>query len=227
MKNASIGNGTVVHVTLKAQGDAKVGCVILASGESRRFGGNKLLTPFLGKPLLRHTLETIPPGVAPVVVVTRSRSVDQLAREMGFDVLLHGKPDISDTIRLGLECLLPIAEVGGCMFCVGDQPLCSRETKRRLIAAFSGSPGCIARVCYGATEGSPTLFSRDFFGELSALQPGQSGGTVIRRHPDRLIRVQAAEEWELMDADTPQALMQLDRLAREYGMRKEDGSCCF
>lgn len=190
----------------------KIGCVVLTSGDSARFGENKLMADFQGKPLLRHTLEKLPKALRPVWVVTRSEEVEALALEMGFDALLHRQPDISDTIRLGLE---KMEDVEGCLFCVGDQPLLSQETLLRQMEAFSREPRKIARVCYDGRDGNPALFPWDFFEELKRLKPGQSGGAVMQRHPDAVVRVQATHEWELMDVDTPQALEELERLANQ------------
>ena len=48
-----------------------VGCVIMASGLARRFGSNKLLADFGGRPLLCRALEvTATPALATRVVVT-------------------------------------------------------------------------------------------------------------------------------------------------------------
>ena len=42
------------------QHPCQVGCVVMASGWSRRFSGeNKLLLPVDGKPMIRHTLEKL------------------------------------------------------------------------------------------------------------------------------------------------------------------------
>ena len=42
-----------------------IGCVVLASGESVRFGSNKLLADFLGRPVLACLLDALPPEILP------------------------------------------------------------------------------------------------------------------------------------------------------------------
>ncbi len=191
----------------------KIGCVVLASGDSVRFGENKLMASFRGKPMLLCTLEELPRSFAKTLVVTRSREVEALAKGAGFAVLLHRLPDISDTIRLGLE---QMGDMDGCMFCVGDQPLCSGETMGRMMEALEGHPKSIVRACYGGRDGNPALFAKVFFSELLALHEGQSGGAVMQRHPDQIVRVEAANEWELMDADTPLALEALENMQTSH-----------
>ena len=59
-----------------------VGCVIMASGRSTRFGSNKLLAPFGGQPLLcRAFAATHTPLVAERVVVTRHAQVQELCNQ--------------------------------------------------------------------------------------------------------------------------------------------------
>ena len=84
-----------------------VGCVIMASGLSRRFGTNKLLADFCGQPMLCRAFDaTATPGIAARIVVTRSEEVQALCRAQGVPVLLHSLPGRNDTVRLGLSALL-------------------------------------------------------------------------------------------------------------------------
>ena len=84
-----------------------VGCVIMASGLSRRFGTNKLLADFCGQPMLCRAFDaTATPGIAARIVVTRSEEVQALCRAQGVPVLLHSLPGRNDTVRLGLSVLL-------------------------------------------------------------------------------------------------------------------------
>ena len=60
---------------------------------------------------------------------------------------------------------------------------------------------------YFHRRGNPAVFPRDLFGELAALTGDVGGGAVIRRHPERLILVEAASPRELADVDTPADLL--------------------
>ena len=100
-----------------------VGCVIMASGLARRFGSNKLLADFRGRPLLCRALEvTATPALAARVVVTRSAGVKALCDAQAVPCLLHSLPGRNDTVRLGLEALLEQCPgLAGCIFLPGDQ----------------------------------------------------------------------------------------------------------
>ena len=83
----------------------KLGCVIMASGLGKRFGGNKLMAEFEGAPLIQRTLDATEGIFARRVVVTRHREVEELCRRQGVPVVFHALPHRSDTVRLGLEAL--------------------------------------------------------------------------------------------------------------------------
>ncbi|MEA4929639.1 MAG: nucleotidyltransferase family protein [Candidatus Limiplasma sp.] len=192
-----------------------IGCVVLASGESVRFGANKLLADFNGRPMLACLLDALPSELT-TVVVTRSEGVCTLAQARGLPCVLHREPEVRDTIRLGLEAL-PATD--GCLFCVGDQPLLRAETIRAVCDAYASDPQAIVRAAFGPREGNPVLFPPDLYAELRALHPGEAGVTVIRRHATRVRRVEATFAEELADADTPDAFAALAAL--EQTMRKE------
>ena len=213
-----------------------VGCVIMASGLSRRFGANKLLADFCGQPMLcRAFAATATPGIAVRIVVTRSEDVQALCRTQGVPVLLHSLPGRNDTVRLGLSALLEqLPELSGCMFLPGDQPLLCRETVEAMIG-ISGWDHETRLERQKETEreifrlghrfkndpdplvGSPVLFERGYFSELCALPEGKGGNVLLKKYPEHVHTVYIADRNELADADTPEALAKLEALARRNG----------
>ena len=189
----------------------RVGCVIMASGMGRRFGGNKLTADFGGEPMIARVLETTDGLFDRRIVVTRHEAVAAYCRAQGIEVLLHDLPRRSDTVRLGLEA---VGDTDGCMFCPADQPLLCRETVRALLRSFAEEPGFIWRPASGGEPGSPVLFPKWAFGELLALPEGKGGGHVARLYPDRVRLLPIQNPHELMDADTPEDLAHLLSLYR-------------
>ena len=181
----------------------QVGCVIMASGLGKRFGGNKLMADFHGQPMIVRALEATEGLFARRVVVTRHESVAALCRERNVDCILHDLPHRSDTVRLGLEAL---GNLDGCMFLPGDQPLLRRETVAMLLQTHRQQPEHIIRPIHEDTEGSPVLFPAWAFPELKHLPVGKGGGVVIRNHPQDVLRVSVSDPFELADADTPETL---------------------
>lgn len=211
-----------------------VGCVIMASGLSRRFGANKLLADFCGQPMLcRAFTATATPGIAARIVVTRSEEVQALCRAQGVPVLLHCLPGRNDTVRLGLSALLKqLPELSGCMFLPGDQPLLRRETVEVMTECFCRVQPCPAEwqketereiFRLGAVAengpaplvGSPVLFGSSFFSELLTLPENKGGNVLLKKHPAQVHTVCIADGAELLDADTPEVLQQLEAIARQ------------
>ncbi len=180
-----------------------IGCVIMASGMSKRFGSNKLMTDFEGSPMILRALQATEGLVQRRVVVTRHGDVAALCREHGVEVVLHELPHRSDTVRLGLEAL---GDPDGCIFLPGDQPLLRRDTVAELIQCWESNRERIIRPVCGDVTGAPVLFPRWAFPELRNLPEGKGGNWVVRNHPERVTAVHISDPYELMDADTPDAL---------------------
>ena len=208
-----------------------VGCVIMASGLSRRFGTNKLLADFCGQPMLCRAFDaTATPGIAARIVVTRSEEVQALCRAQGVPVLLHSLPGRNDTVRLGLSALLEQQpELSGCMFLPGDQPLLRRETVEAMTERFCPTEwqketereifrlGAVADNDPTPLVGSPVLFGSSFFSELLTLPENKGGNVLLKKYPAQVRTICIADSAELLDADTPEVLQQLETIARQKG----------
>ena len=193
----------------------KLGCVIMAAGASRRFGENKLLQDFLGKPLFACVLDAASGVFEKTAVVTGYAPVKEYAETLGFFPVKNENPElgVSHTIRLGLTAL---QDCDGVVFATADQPLLSKETFLRLKEAFVSEPACIHAVSAEGIRGNPCLFPKDLFGELAALEGDTGGGAVIKAHPDRLRLLEVPSE-ELLDCDTPDSL---EKCRKKLGNRQ-------
>ena len=188
----------------------KLGCVVMAAGNARRFGGNKLSAELDGRSLILRALEAVPrPLFEKTAVVTQYPEVIALAERMGFQAVENPHPDygISHTVRLGLAGL---QNCDGVMFLVSDQPLLRRESVEALVRLWYTQPERIAALSHGGVRGNPCLFPARFFPELLALTEDHGGNTVIRRHEEALILLEAAAE-ELADVDTAADLLAIRR----------------
>ena len=94
---------------------------------------------------------------------------------------------------------------------VADQPLLRRETLAREVDFFSSHREHIVAVGHNGVRGNPCLFPARFFPELLTLEGDVGGGAVIRKHLDALLLF-PADERELRDADTKDALAALTSL---------------
>lgn len=184
----------------------QMACVIMASGEGKRFGGNKLMADFAGQPMITRALDATDGLFAKRVVVTRHEDVAALCRERSIHVIHHAFPHRSDTVRLGMEA---IGEADGCLFLSGDQPLLRRETIAALLLCAANAHAAIWRTAHQGTHGAPVWFPKHFFDELLTLPEGVGGSYVIRQHPQLVRTLEADDPRELMDVDSPDDLAKL------------------
>ena len=193
------------------RGYVRTGCVIMASGYGNRFGSNKLLTDFCGKPLLQWLLDATRGVFDKAVVVTRYPEIEALGQQQNLAVVLHSLPHQSDTIRLGLNAIGEGTDY--CMFCPGDQPLLSRTTLQKMIhqVRLRNSEDEIFRLSCHTHVGSPVIFPRKYYAELSDLQGDRGGSTILKKYPEKVCLFPAKDEFELFDVDCPADLEQLKK----------------
>ncbi|ERK29087.1 molybdenum cofactor cytidylyltransferase [Clostridium intestinale] len=179
-----------------------INCIVMASGYGSRIGTNKLLLEYRDKKLIEHIMDKILQiNFYSRLVVAKDKEVLDIACKRGFKVV-ENKNSIfgqSESIKLGIENS-PVAE--GYMFFTGDQPLLSKLTIERMMAAFKKNPQSIVIPRYKERNGSPVIFSSIFIDELKALEGDKGGREVIKRNKDSLVFVEVENEYELMDIDT-------------------------
>lgn len=165
------------------------GCIIMASGLGKRFGSNKLLADFLGRPLIQNILDTTEGLFSFRTVVTRHEAIASLCRSQNIDVVLHDLPLRSDTVRLGTERILDFCtesvsntsdvckalsehvsaadrpKPNGILFCPSDQPLLRPQTIQSmlLLAAALHRPECRSSNCLPSPADCPHWLFRPAF----------------------------------------------------------------
>ncbi len=123
--------------------------IVLAGGRSSRFGGDKLLTDWDGKPLVEHAIAAVGKACQEVIVVTGPEQVALLARLSGH-VVEDQEPFQGPLAgaRCGLQAAaLPIALVVG-----GDMPTLVPAVLRLLLERLGVSDADAAILGSGATR---------------------------------------------------------------------------
>lgn len=187
------------------ESEMALGCVIMASGKGKRFGGDKLMTEMSGKPIIQYIIEVTDGLFAERVVVTRNELVRDWCEERHIPVVYHELPNRNDTIRLGLQALEAKADKGvlsGCVFCPADMPLVTRKSLQEMVTSASKKKKGIFRMAYEDQVGSPVLFMKEYFERLKHLPAGKGGSEIIRDNPDAVHCIEVPDERELWDIDT-------------------------
>ncbi len=189
----------------------KIGCVLLAAGAGKRFGGGKLLYEVEGEPMIAHALQLLGsiPFASRVCVARRAdRAIQTLAQEHGFAVVINPDPErgVGTSVSIGTETVLLLErELDGILYAVADQPYLTQASVKRLLDAFEQHPERIASLSWQGKRGNPAIFPLDYWSELMQLREDVGGAAVIRRHPESLQLVEADLARELEDLDTRNA----------------------
>ena len=184
----------------------KVGGVLLASGQGRRFGANKLLAQVEGLPLYRRAMAALAgAGLHRLAVCSPYPEILAAGAALGFLPLRNEQAaeGISASVRLGLAAM---EDLDGVLFAVCDQPHLTTKSIITLVNSFQESKTAICALAWKGQRDNPAVFPRDLFGELGALTGDVGGGAVIAHHRDRLVLVEAARQNELFDVDKPEDL---------------------
>ena len=182
---------------------------MLAAGNSRRFGSNKLLALIEGEPMYCHILgelmqvkETLErQGLdCGITVVTQYDEIAEAAGEIGARVLYNLHPDegISSSLKIGLGVN---REMDACLFTVADQPWLRWETVFGLVDVFLRDGKGIACVEHDGKTGNPCVFSKKYYGELMELSGDVGGKRVVVAHRGDVAVMKVEDGREMVDVD--------------------------
>ena len=184
-----------------------IGAIILAAGQSRRMGRNKMLLPFGDSTVLETIVTEVAAceQVREVIVVTGHES-DRIAALLAtYPVRCVFNPAYDHTEMLvswqvGVRALS--AEVQAALVLPGDHPRLRREVIQDVIAAQQ--PGALVIPSYQLKRGHPILIDRAWWPELLALPETVTLRDFIRAHEDQIRYVVVETDSVLKDVDTPE-----------------------
>jgi molybdenum cofactor cytidylyltransferase len=187
---------------------SRVGAIILAAGESSRFGQPKLLYAYRGVPLIRRAVAAAAEGGCRDVVVVLGADADTYAPLLagsGADVLVNPvyKEGMSSSIRRGVEALPP--ECTAAVIMLADQPRIDGHIIRELLQTHATSGKRIIAARYGDVRGAPVLFDRALFLELLILEGDRGARAVMETYPNEVTEVVLPADAGL-DVDRPEDL---------------------
>lgn len=193
--------------------------IVLAAGESARFGQAKQLLDWKGQPFVRVVAKTaLEAGLAPVVVVTGANAEQVRAAVNGLGVNIvqndEWKSGQGSSIKAGLSPLTPgpslkmgEGNVGGAIFLLVDQPQVTTSIIRALVAKHAeGLYPAVAPMVIDR-RANPVLFDRVTFPDLMKLEGDVGGRAIFHKHPVEYLPWH--DDRLLLDVDTPEMYQRL------------------
>jgi len=203
--------------------------IILAAGESKRFGQPKQLLDWRGEPFIRVVAKTaLEAGLFPVIVVTGSNANRCEAALQGLPVKTVMNEDWQSgqgsSIRKGVQSLPPSSlrdtspkslgfgrgwvGVGSAIFLLADQPQIHADVIRALVAHHATDLyPIVAPLVLNERRANPVLFDRVTFPDLLALKGDVGGRAIFDKH--RVEYLPWHDDRLLLDVDKPEDYQRL------------------
>jgi len=196
--------------------DEMIGAVVLAAGESERMGKNKLLLEFEGKKVIELVIDALR-GVVDDIIVVLGHKPERLipilkGHGVRWTVNENYREGMTSSFKKGLR---ETKDSEAVFLVLGDQPSINRNFLIGMIWAWKEKGAKIVSPVYKGKKGHPVLFDKRLFDEIMTLQKGEIIRNIIHRHSDELHLIEA-EEWAVMDMDTPEGFNKMKRYIKAY-----------
>lgn len=191
--------------------EARIAAIVLAAGESRRWGkDNKLLALVGGTPMVRRTVEAaLAAEVGPVIVITGHQPQKIRSALKGLEVTFARAADFADGMAASLKTGINAvpADCAGALICLGDMPYVLPDTARLLAKSYKPRGPWVALVpTWEGDRGNPVLIGRPLFPEMLRLTGDHGAKGVLAGVSERVLEVPVGDSGVLRDVDRPAAL---------------------
>ncbi|WP_447761576.1 nucleotidyltransferase family protein [Sphingopyxis panaciterrae] len=183
-----------------------IAAILLAAGQSRRFGGDdKLLVPLEGERLALHAARRIvelAPRRRIAVCHDGGGALAQALATLGFEIVVNAYPErgLSQSLSRGIAEVARGPETAA-LICLADMPFVTIGHLRNLLARFDPGGAPAVASTDGETPMPPALFARSLFDRLRASK-GDRGGKALLA----VAELVTANPDELADIDRPEDL---------------------
>jgi molybdenum cofactor cytidylyltransferase len=185
-----------------------IAVLILAAGESKRFGKTKQLLSIGTQTVLQKTTGNYTGSNAGQVIVILGHQSEQIAasiRNMPVTVVINQnyKQGMGTSIAAGLAAIKPGIE--GIMLALADQPLVDTATINFLIDAFKSGGKGIVIPAYKSKRGNPVIFDIKYKAQLMLLKGDVGGREIIKNNPGDVLEISVNSKGVLLDIDTEES----------------------
>jgi molybdenum cofactor cytidylyltransferase len=189
--------------------------IVLAGGESSRFGQPKQLLDWKGEPFVRAVAKTaLQAGLSPVLVITgaNAEKVEAAVKDLNVIVIRNEawKSGQASSIQAGIKALSSAslrARVGGAIFLLVDQPQLTGSVIRALLEKHAHTLSPIVAPMVMDQRANPVLFDRVTFPDLLTLEGDVGGRGIFHKH--RVDYLPWHDDRLLLDVDTPEMYQRL------------------
>ena len=195
--------------------------IVLAAGQSRRMGKDKINLGLSGAPLGSYTVRAaLDSELDSIILVVRPEDPFHWLTNMPTDRLVitrcsDSELGMSHSLRCGLKEAVD-RDADCVLILLADQPLVQTEHINALLSVYSLSPELhYVSAKDGDLVKPPLLLSNKVYSAISKLE-GDAGARSIVRNPAYVGEQIPFEKEVFYDADTPDALLRIGELMESY-----------
>jgi len=192
--------------------------IILAAGESKRFGQPKQLLDWKGQPFVHAVAKTaLEAGLSPVIVIAGANGerVEHAVKDLNVTVVHNEewKSGQGTSIKAGIQALIHppsgqgVEGVGGAIFLLTDQPQITIPIIQALIEKHAEGLYPVVAPMVMDQRANPVLFDRTTFADLMMLEGDVGGRAIFHKH--RVEYLPWHDDRLLLDVDTPEQYQRL------------------
>jgi molybdenum cofactor cytidylyltransferase len=181
--------------------------VILAAGESRRMGTQKLLLPFGETTIVEAVVRTALDAQIDRALAVLGSDRDAIRLKLApygveFAVNEDFKRGMLSSVQTGFRALPADAEAAVVM--LGDQPFLPARVVDAVIGAYRASGKGIVVPTYRGRRGHPVLIGLEYRDEVLSLDPAVGLRQLLIAHPDDVFEAEVDDTNFLRDLDLPE-----------------------
>ncbi|HLO29534.1 MAG TPA: selenium cofactor biosynthesis protein YqeC [Anaerolineales bacterium] len=186
--------------------------VVLAAGESTRFGQPKQLLNWKGQPFVAAVAKTaLAAGLSPVIVVTGANAgqVELAVKDLAVTITKNEawKSGQASSIKAGILSLSAQSAEGGAIFLLADQPQVTTSIIGALVEKHAEGLYPVVAPLVLDQRANPVLFDRLTFPDLMKLEGDVGGRAIFHKH--RVEYLPWHDGRLLLDVDTPEMYQRL------------------
>jgi len=192
---------------------SRTAVVVLAAGESARFGAPKQLARWGEQTFIERVADVALASQSDFVTVVLGAEVAHSRAALGdrkVQVVLNENwaGGQSTSLKAGLMALPE--NIGSVVFMLVDQPGITPAVVNSLIERHRQTLVPAVRPEYNGQSGNPVLFDRRLFSELQHLSGDVGGRVVLKKYHEQIERVQVDTPAILQDFDHPEDLATME-----------------
>ena len=181
--------------------------LVLAAGQSRRMGTQKLLLPWEGQPVIVHVVDELlrsPVERIFVVIGEQGKPIrDAVAgRRVHLVTNADAQGEMLSSVRRGLIAMPE--QCTAALVALGDQPSITADVVAELVEAFRATGRGIVVPTYRGRRGHPLVLAMHYRDEILTRYEDVGLRGLLQAHSEDVLGVEVATPGILEDMDVPE-----------------------